>query len=306
MDVKNLIENEINDVKSTQRHHLSEFETSRDQLVQQAQTFAFSLGPQIVDEFQMCHCDEMKNSQDSSEILQRNFIKNKKRLEKLLSRPSKFCKDSKGARFYLNSKKQKIYKVESFSSEYAVDDEGNRMKIKNGFPLITNENGEYYLDSQIRKIYTKYFFKDENGRYFIDIHGDRFYKTDAEASEYKLINGQWTKTKDGTYETDKRGMRKYPENAQGEKENEEIMENVLNLTENKNLKSEDIKYIQETIGPAIKKALAAVVIHQPADPINYFANFLHHYRFNQNFFQKHDEELQKFLKFRENLKNEKK
>lgn len=297
-----LIENEINDVKLTHRQQMSEVAASRDQLVQQAQTFAFSLGPSIIDDFQACHSVAIEGEENPQIVLQmeEDFTKKRDRLEKLLSRPAKYCRDQNGARFYMNSQKQKIYKVDSFTSEYAVDAEGNRLKVKRGLPLQTNDNGEFYLDSQNREIYSKYYFEDDNGRYYVDIHGDRFYKGDPEASEYKLVNGQWIKVKDGTYETDERGRRKSLETNR-----EEIVENVINFTENKNLKSEDIKYIRETVGPIIRKALAAVVMHQPADPINYFANFLLHHRFTQNFYEKREAELKNYLKIREQIKSEK-
>lgn len=41
----------------------------------------------------------------------------------------------------------------------------------------------------------------------------------------------------------------------------------------------DLEYIKAAVGPAIKKALTAVAVHQPTDPINYFANFLLNYRY---------------------------
>lgn len=71
------------------------------------------------------------------------------------------------------------------------------------------------------------------------------------------------------------------------------------------MKPEDIKYIQDTVGPAIIKGLAAVAVHQPSDPVKYFANFLLHYRFTQNFFQQREAELKNFLELREKVKNEK-
>jgi hypothetical protein len=53
---------------------------------------------------------------------------------------------------------------------------------------------------------------------------------------------------------------------------------------------DDLDYIKSSVGPAIIKALAAVVIHQPADPIDYFANFLLNYRCNQRMFGKRDQD----------------
>lgn len=259
----------------------------------------------------MCHCDLIDDLNDEREISQKQqeFAKNRKRLEKLLARPTKFCRDENDERFYVNSKRQKIFQVFPYSSEYALETDGNRMKIKNGLPLRTDDKGEFYLDSQSGKIYTKYFFEDENGRYFIDIHGDRNYQTDPEASEYKLVNGQWIKVKDGTYETDEHGLREWAEPSEDsvveKSENLEEIFNLLDSSQTSKIKPDDIKYIQETVGTAIRKGLAAVALHKPADPVKYFANFLLHYRFTQKFFQQRDDELKYFLELHEQIKNEK-
>jgi hypothetical protein len=77
------------------------------------------------------------------------------------------------------------------------------------------------------------------------------------------------------------------------------------LSQSSKIKEDDIKYIQENVGAAIRKGLAAVAIHQPSDPIKYFANFLLHYRFTQAFFQHREAELNHFLELREQIKNEK-
>lgn len=307
MDIKMFLEQEIDDIKLIHKKQMSDIQTIRDELVQQAHTFAVSLGPNILDEFQACHCASIKEETEDVTQLKHEYTKNRQRLEKLLSRPAKYCHDPQGERFYINSQQQKIYKVDSYSSEYAVDSEGNRMRVKKGFTLQTNESGEFYLDSQIRKIYTKFYFEDEHGRYYIDIHGNRFYHADPEASEYKLVDGHWIKIRDGTYETDERGMRKVKSESKEEEEKDEILQNILSFSENKSIKSEDIKYIQETVGPAIRKGLAAVAMHKPADPVNYFANFLLHYRFTQNFFSHRESELKHFLELREKnkLSNEK-
>lgn len=39
--------------------------------------------------------------------------------------------------------------------------------------------------------------------------------------------------------------------------------------------------MKQTVGKALRKGLAAVLLHQPYDPINYLANFLLHYNHNQ-------------------------
>jgi hypothetical protein len=306
LDLKVFIEQEISDIKLTHKNKMKEIRALRDELVQQAHIIAVTLGSNILDEFQACHCSIINEEEKHSDVTQmkREYVKNRQRLEKLLQRPAQYCRDPQGERFYINSQQQKIYKVESHSSEFVVDSEGNRMRVKNGLALQTDESGEFYLDSQIRKIYTKFYFEDEHGRYYVDIHGNRFYHADPEASEYKLVDGQWIKIRDGTYETDERGMRKIKkENQAEEEEKDEILEEILSFSGNKNVKSEDIEYIKKTVGPAIRKGLAAVAMHQPSDPVNYFANFLLHYRFTQKYFSHREAELKKFLELREKNKN---
>lgn len=69
----------------------------------------------------------------------------------------------------------------------------------------------------------------------------------------------------------------------------------------KKLPADDLQYVKDSVGPAIRKALAAVVLDQPADPINYFAHFLLNYRYNQHMFEKRDEELNYYLELRKHL-----
>lgn len=225
-DIKVLLENEIYDVKSNHEKQQLEIETARDELVTQAQSFAYSLGENIVNDFKMCLNDDM-NEKEATEK-QEEFTKNLKRLENLLARPAKICRDSHGERFYINSSKQKIYQVFPHSSEYALSDDGKLTKIRNGILLKTDNSGEFYVNSQSCKIYTKYFFEDEFGRYYIDIHGDRHYQTDPQASEYKLLNGQWIKLKDGSYETDEKGLRKWPSKESLAAKQSEIIKDVSN------------------------------------------------------------------------------
>lgn len=165
--------------------------------------------------------------------------------------------------------------------------------------MDNDENGEFYMDLSNRKIYTKYYFEGEFGRFYIDVHGHRYYKADPEASEYMLINGNWKKVKDGTCETDERGLRLKPKL---QVDTEEQMFNIAAGEISMKMPEDDLKYIKETVGPAIRKALAAVALYQPADPINYFANFLLNYRFNQHMFKERDEELKNYLELRQQMK----
>lgn len=299
--IRDLLENEINEVKDEHEQQVKSNDAERDQITQQAQLFAASLG-NVIDEYQNYHNEMMTEMQPQPEVeakLEEDFRDNMKQLNQLINRPAQFCKNSKGERFYLNRETEKIFKLDTHSSEYKLSVGGE--KIRSGFPLSVNDNGEFYIDVRGREIYTKFFFEDDFGRFYIDTHGERNYKADPEASEYKLINGNWVRIKDGTYEKDERGMRVKPE--------PEVVMNVedLNTTSEKRTSQshdDDLNYIRETVGPAIRKGLAAVALHQPDDPVSYFANFLLHYRYNQHMFEMRDKDLKKYLELRETMKLE--
>ena len=301
--VRELLEREIKEVKEEFEQRSKVADSERDQLTQQAQQIAASLGD-VIDEFKG-YAEEMmlkvkaEKSEEELEAMKTKFNDDMTQLTRLINRPAQFCFDKSGNRFYVNVNKEKVFKIDNHSSDYKLSVDGVRERIKDGFKLDNDENGEFFIDLSNRKIYIKYYFEDEFGRFFIDVHGHRHYQADPEASEYMLVNGNWKKIKDGTYETDERGLRLKP------KSKVESVEQVFDMNSGKlSMKTEDddLKYIKEAVGPAIRKALAAVVIHQPADPINYFANFLLNYRYNQCMFEKRDEELKINLELREEMK----
>lgn len=63
---------------------------------------------------------------------------------------------------------------------------------------------------------------------------------------------------------------------------------------------DDFKYIKSTVGFALRKGLAEIVMNQPEDPISYLANFLQHFqRNNEQTNQERSEELPHFTNERE-------
>lgn len=155
------------------------------------------------------------------------------------------------------------------SAQFCKDVSGSRFYLNCNRPLHNDDEGEFFIDIRERKIYTKYYFDDEFGRFFIDVSGNRVYKVDPEASEHMLVN-----------EKDEHDIQIKPLES-------EVQTEILS--------NQDFKYINETVGVAIRKALAAVVLHQPADPINYFGNFLRQYRYNEQMFEHHESELEEFV-----------
>lgn len=312
--VRDLLEREISEVKEEFTSRSINDGMKRDGITQEAQIFAASLGD-IIKEYRSYYDEliaqvERDEPHETVQELQNEVNFNMTQLHRLISRPAKFCRDKNGERFYKNAGGEKIFKVDSHSSEYKLNDVGAHEMVKDGLELFEDAHGEFYVDNKSRKLYTKYFFEDENGRFYIDVHGDRKYKTDPEASEYMLLNGNWKKIKDGTYPTDERGLRIKPkeneieikrENFDGS--NESALESDKESKTEKNL-DDDVEYIKKAVGPAIRKGLAAVALHQPADPINYFANFLLHYRYNQNMFEKRENELKYFVELREKMKED--
>lgn len=302
--VLDLLESEIKEVKHKHEQQQKSDETDRDQITQQAQYFAASLGD-VINEYQNFHKEmmiEMKPDLAVEAMLEHDFCQNMTQLHHLINRPAMFCKNSKGERFYVNRANEKIFQLEAHSSEYKLNVEGDREKVKCGLTLHLKEHDEYYIDPHGREIYTKYHFEDDFGRFYVDIHGERNYKADPEASEYKIVNGNWVKVKDGTYEKDERGMRVRPNEPEvviDEQNFEKSSSSGQQISKNSD---DDVDYIKATVGPAIRKGLAAVALYQPDDPITYFANFLLHYRYNEHMFEKRDKDLKHYLQQRDAMK----
>lgn len=296
--VRELLEREIDEVSEEFERSSVRDEVDKNETIQQALLAASAIGDVI--EIYRKHFNELPD--DDSVAKLQTFSENTEMLYQLLNRPAKFCKDEAGERFYRNRVGEKVYKVEAHSSEYKLTADGNRKKAREGFALSNDEFGEFYFDLIKRKIYTKYHFEDGFGRFYVDVHGNRHYQADPQASEYALVGGNWTKIKDGTYETDDRGRRVKPDLPETEIKSEKCEMTAEERAEKQ--RNDDFTYIKETVGPAVRKGLAAVALHMPADPINYFANFLLHYRYNQQMFVKRDEELSKFLKLRDEMRQD--
>jgi hypothetical protein len=191
--VHKLLEREIEEVKEEFKNQSKVDEAERDQITQHAQLFAVSLGDifngykSYVEEILI----ELQKDENFEEMekLSREFFENISQLQRLINRPAKYCKDQNNERFYLNIDKRRVYQIENYSSEYELL-EGNREKIKDGFKLENDENGEFYFDEKARKVYTKFYFEDDVGVFYIDIHGDRHYVEESRG-KFSVVNLGW-------------------------------------------------------------------------------------------------------------------
>lgn len=69
-------------------------------------------------------------------------------------------------------------------------------------------------------------------------------------------------------------------------------------------RQQDIEYIKENLGKALRITLASVIVQQPKNPLNYLANALLHYRYTQLLNQKKEIELEKLLNERNEIQEE--
>ncbi|KAL7026035.1 hypothetical protein ACKWTF_013755 [Chironomus riparius] len=299
-ELKNLLENEILELKESFHPQFQKDEKSLSDLTKSAQSFAASIGDIISDIHKIFDATKI-NEKLTSDV---------EKLKKLIRRPAQFCFDSQGRRFYFNNERVKVFQDEFHTAHYIINIEGDEVIVKEAFPIESDTNGEFYLDIKSRKIYIKYYFEDDYGHYYIDVYGDRHYKTDAEASEYMLVDGVWVKTAEGTYERDEKGIRINPvedpvdvTEQESEAEIHDLQtDNSMPIQKHK-ISKDDMKYIKETVGPAIIKACAATYIHRPSDPLSYFANFLLHYRYTEKMFEARDQELKYFIELRKQNEN---
>ncbi|CRK86656.1 CLUMA_CG000492, isoform A [Clunio marinus] len=258
---------EIDEVRNKFQDRFEIANSNKEHQTQKAQVFAASLGDAI-GEFQKYFVEmiAMENNAAKVETMTKEHNDNLEHFQNLVKRPLKYYFDSSGD-----------------------------FNINNGNTFGNDENGDFYIDLQGRKIYKRRFFCDRFGVYFVNICGNRTYKEDSEASEYILVQGNWTQIKPGTYERDERGLRIRPKK---ESDEEVVMrkEDFCDFDDKRKssgITNDDINYIKTTVGPVLRKGLAAVVLHQPIDPINYFANFLLNYRNNLVMLDNCDIELNK-------------
>uniref|UniRef100_A0A182NB44 Uncharacterized protein n=1 Tax=Anopheles dirus TaxID=7168 RepID=A0A182NB44_9DIPT len=180
-------------------------------------------------------------------------------------------------RYYLNEAGERIYKRDSNASEYRCGPNGEWIKISSAVSLHEDDKGVYFLDKFGQKIYQRQHFTDPQGEYYLDEKGARVYtKTTARqsangssesfvtvfqrhtpASEHLASSSALSLAADETMEEESESM-------------QELRERVTN----------DVAYIQDALGDALRKGLAAVARARPSDPIGYLADYLMLYKRN--------------------------
>lgn len=153
-------------------------------------------------------------------------------------------------RYYVDADGNRIYKAGPNAAEYKMID-GKLVKVKSAMYLLYDETGDYYLDENGNKVYVRQYEMDEIGRYYIDADGNKIYKAGPYSAEYKMINGVLTIVKEA--ECDPRAT-----------------PSVESLPPAQT----HFEYVKEHLGKALRRALAATIVHQPSDPINFIANHL--------------------------------
>lgn len=148
------------------------------------------------------------------------------------------------------------------------------------------------------------YFYDECGRYFVDPRTkQRIYKAHATASEYMMDStGVLLKVKEvrdgitfyydqcGRYYIDSDGKRIYRDEDQLSEYENDGLGNLVRIRSHLDIfdpcpddahVSEDFKYLKAVVGPALRKCIAHVLMHQPTDPVKYLSQRLLKYRQNE-------------------------
>lgn len=181
--------------------------------------------------------------------------------------------------------------------KFVIDKYGRKLYTLHNDELSlyqTNEKNELVpLSDDDKHIY----FYDDCGRYYINEIKRRVYTAHREASEYMLHCGVLVKTKEvrngiayyydnlGRYYVEESGRQIYL-GEDGEKYEHDGLGNLVKICSRVYydvcstpiISIEETKYLQQTVGVALKKCTADVILHQPQDPILFLAQSLENYR----------------------------
>ncbi|XP_035910939.1 ERC protein 2-like [Anopheles stephensi] len=199
------------------------------------------------------------------QLQQAEFNENLTMLSRAQARPEYFF-DEHG-RYYFNEAGERIYKRDSYASEYCLGPDGEMVKISSALSLQTDENGVYFIDKFGQKIYQQQHFADAAGEYYLDASGTRVYtgkSTEPMLSASSKFPSPFERTQppQPTGSTESSG-------ADGE-----FLPESESMQELRGRVANDVAYIEETVGVALRKGLAALSRTRPDDPIGYLADYL--------------------------------
>lgn len=217
---------------------------------------------------------------------------------------------------------------ESFCDDFGkfvIDKYGRKLytsNLDNPSLYQVNEKQEFVPVSDDNK---HVYFYDSCGRYYVNDFKHRVYKAHKTASEYILdFDGMLIKTKEirngKAYHYDSLGRYYFEENGKqiylgedGHKYEDDGLGNLVKIRtcfmyEMCSLPSsipiEETKYLQRTIGEALKKSIADVILHQPHDPILFLAQSLENYQHQEQERQnRRKDEVELMAKRRERMRD---
>ncbi|XP_026744485.1 uncharacterized protein LOC113505845 [Trichoplusia ni] len=193
---------------------------------------------------------------------------------------------------------------EIFSDEkgcFTVDRYGRKIYTK------ADDEVKYQLDEHnelvpVRDDDRHVYFYDSCGRYYINDTRERVYKDHEGASEYILNKSGYLvkvlEKVDGTeyyydwlgrYRIDEKGRHIYCEEKSTEEYEHDGLGNLVKIHSDtfcykpcpiEPITTEENKYLQAEVGSALKECIAAVVLHQPNDPVIYLSERLEKYHYN--------------------------
>lgn len=172
---------------------------------------------------------------------------------------------------------------------------------------------------------TNIYFYDDCGRYYVSGIKSRVYKAHKNASEYMLhYDGMLMKTKEirngiahyydniGRYYFEENGRQIYL-GEDSDKYEHDGLGNLVKMcsrvmyklcTMSSPIPIEETKYLQQTVGVALKKCIADVILHQPQDPILFLAQSLENYRHQEQERQtQREDEVELMAKRRERMRD---
>uniref|UniRef100_A0A182Y8G7 Uncharacterized protein n=1 Tax=Anopheles stephensi TaxID=30069 RepID=A0A182Y8G7_ANOST len=199
------------------------------------------------------------------QLQQAEFNENLTMLSRAQARPEYFF-DEHG-RYYFNEAGERIYKRDSYASEYCLGPDGEMVKISSALSLQTDENGVYFIDKFGQKIYQQQHFADAAGEYYLDASGTRVY-TGKTTEPMLSASSEFPSPFERTQPLQPTGS------TESSVADGEFLPESESMQELRGRVANDVAYIEETVGVALRKGLAALSRTRPDDPIGYLADYL--------------------------------